>query len=180
MVENYFDVVDFKDEVLGQALRERVHAEQLRHRAVHILLRDERGRVLLQRRSVRKENYPGCWDSACSGHVDAGESYLTAAERELREELGMEVRGLRALFKIDAREETGWEFVWVYEGRISADALFKLNADEVDEVSFFELDEIEGELVKNPNGFARAFRYLWPFYRLRLEPLSALGCEAWV
>jgi len=31
----------------------------------------------------------GLWDSACSGHVEPGESYLTAAVRELEEELGI-------------------------------------------------------------------------------------------
>jgi DNA-directed RNA polymerase I subunit RPA1 len=40
--------------------------------------------MLFQRRSLRKDSSPGCWDLACSGHVDGAETYLEAVVRELR------------------------------------------------------------------------------------------------
>jgi isopentenyl-diphosphate delta-isomerase len=180
MAEDYFDVVDFKDEVLGRALRARVHGQKLRHRAVHVLVRDERGRVLLQKRSKGKENHPGLWDSACSGHVDAGESYLLAAEREFKEELGIEATGIKALFKIEAREETGWEFVWVYEVMMAANVNFKVNEEEIEKVEFFALDAIDAEMGRRSHDFTPALRYLWPFYRLRLEPMGGANRATWV
>ena len=87
--EELFDVVDAQDRVVGQAPRREVHAKQLRHRAVHVLVFDEKGAVFLQKRSMGKDSCPGTWDSSCSGHLDAGEDYDAAAVRELREEIGL-------------------------------------------------------------------------------------------
>lgn len=49
------------------------------------------GSILLQRRSKKKALEGGCWDLSCAEHVSAGESYLQAAVRGLREELGIHV-----------------------------------------------------------------------------------------
>jgi 8-oxo-dGTP diphosphatase len=60
------------------------------HVAVFLLIRDERGRVLLQQRAGT--NYlNGYYDFACSGHVDEGESLHQSAQREACEELGITV-----------------------------------------------------------------------------------------
>ena len=60
------------------------------HRAVHILVFNQRGELFLQKRSMSKDNDPGMWDSSAAGHVDSGESYLDCATREIEEELGVE------------------------------------------------------------------------------------------
>lgn len=54
--------------------------------AVNALVIDLRGRVLLQRRPVDKEN-GGRWDKSVGGHVSAGESFDRTLLREAREEL---------------------------------------------------------------------------------------------
>ena len=89
--DEFFDVVDGRDTVVGRAARREVHARGLLHRAVHILVFDGAGRVFLQKRSMKKDIAPGLWDSSCSGHVDAGENYDAAAVRELAEELGLRI-----------------------------------------------------------------------------------------
>ena len=55
MQEEIFDVVDENDEVIRAAGRKEVHVERLMHRAVHILVFDEQGRLLVRRfpRSIR-------------------------------------------------------------------------------------------------------------------------------
>ncbi|SVE63201.1 uncharacterized protein METZ01_LOCUS516055, partial [marine metagenome] len=78
--------------VIGQQPRSVVHAKGLWHRAAHVLVFNTDGKVFLQLRSMSKDNNPGVWDSACSGHVDAGETYTKAAERELMEEIGLVVK----------------------------------------------------------------------------------------
>lgn len=111
-----FDIVNEHDRVTGQATRAEVHRLKLRHRAVHILLFNSRGELLIQKRSAAKDSFPGCYDSSASGHLDSGEDYDACAYRELREELGLNLPAgaLTRQFKLPASPETGWEFVWIY------------------------------------------------------------------
>jgi isopentenyldiphosphate isomerase len=73
----------------ARASKHDVHARGHWHRAAHVWIVAPDGRVLLQRRSERKENWPGLWDVSVAGHVSAGESALDAAIREAGEELGL-------------------------------------------------------------------------------------------
>ena len=72
MSEEIFDVVNERDEVIGQNTRREVHARGLWHRAVHVLVFNAHGEVFLQKRSMKKDLCPGKWDSSSSGHVDTG------------------------------------------------------------------------------------------------------------
>src|SRR5476649_207864 len=107
MSEEIFDIVNERDEVVGQNTRREVHARGFLHRAVHVLVFNARGEVFLQKRSMKKEGEPGLWDSSSSGHVDSGEDYDTCATRELREEIGLVLaQPLERVFKLDACAET--------------------------------------------------------------------------
>ena len=68
-----FPVVDQMDRILRYAYRSEVHANNLRHRAVHVFIFDEAGRIYLQLRSRSKDRHPLRWDSSAAGHVAAGE-----------------------------------------------------------------------------------------------------------
>ena len=91
MSEEIFDVVNERDEVVGQAPRQEVHARGLWHRAVHVLVFNARGEIFLQKRSLKKDIAAGKWDSSASGHLDTGEAYDACAVREVREEIGLEL-----------------------------------------------------------------------------------------
>lgn len=160
--DELFDVVDEHDNVIGQARRADVHAQKLRHRAVHVLCFDRQGRVFLQRRSMLKDSAPGRWCASCSGHVDAGEDYLTAAVRELAEEIGAQVSGPESLtpwLRLEPRRETGMEFVWVY--RVQHEGPFTLHPAEIMDGAWYERAELEAALRDRPRDFAGAFRYIW-------------------
>ena len=66
-----------------------VHRDGDWHRAAHVWVVAADGRVLLQRRALVKESWPGLWDISVAGHVSAGEGPLEAAIREAHEELGL-------------------------------------------------------------------------------------------
>src|SRR3954451_14546172 len=113
--DEIFDVVNDRDEVIGRNTRGEVHRLGLKHRAVHVLVFNRRGELFLQKRSLKKDTFPGAWDSSTSGHLDQGEDYDACALRELWEEIGLKVPHPPARwFKIDACRKTGQEFVWVY------------------------------------------------------------------
>ncbi len=62
------------------------------HISVHVVLTDGAGRLLIQRRALEKKDWPGIWDiAAAAGSVLAGETSSQAAERELFEELGLQI-----------------------------------------------------------------------------------------
>src|SRR3954447_16292348 len=136
MNEEIFDVVNECDEVIGQERRSEVHRLGLQHRAVHVLVFNARGDVFLQKRSIKKDTFPGAWDSSASGHLDTGESYDTCAVREVREELGLVLGATpERLFKLVACEQTGQEHVWVYRHR--AEGPFQLHPEEIERGDWF-------------------------------------------
>lgn len=159
-VEEFFDVVDRGDVVVGRATRKEVHARGLLHRAVHILVFNGDGELFLQKRSKTKDTAPGAWDSSASGHVDSGEDYDACAVRELREEIGLALDGPPARWlRLEACAETGNEFVWVY--KVCAEGPFNLHPDEIETGAWYRPGEISRLLRESPAGFARSFRLIW-------------------
>jgi isopentenyl-diphosphate delta-isomerase type 1 len=174
MGDELFDVVDEADRVIGRAPRHEVHARKLNHRATHILVHDGAGRVFLQRRSLTKDTFPGCWDSSCSGHVDAGEDYETAARRELGEELGWHDTSmpLRPLLKLTTSPTTGYEFIQIYAlGPVAGS--FTLHPEEIIDGLWLEPAEIIAWIEREPAAFASAARNLWTEHRATV--LAGLG-----
>jgi 8-oxo-dGTP diphosphatase len=51
------------------------------------LIPDDRGRIFVQRRTMTRRLFPGCWD-LIGGHVEDGEEVLSALRREIHEETG--------------------------------------------------------------------------------------------
>jgi len=167
--DELFDIVNDRDEVVGQETRAVVHRTGLKHRAVHVLVFNRKGEVFLQKRSMSKDTAPGAWDSSASGHVDSGEDYDACAVRELREEIGLIVeRPPERLFKIDARPETGQEFVWIY--RLDAEGPFQLHPEEIEMGDWFELDRLTRWIADRPKDFAASFRLIWKLFQSRQEP----------
>ena len=161
--EEWFDVVNERDEVIRRATRREVHATGLWHRAVHILVFDARGRVLLQKRSLLKDLSPGLWDSSCSGHLDTGEEYDAAARRELAEEIGIHLEpgvAPERWFRIEACEPTGWEFVWVYQLR--HDGPVTLDPAEIQYAEWVAPAEVTDRVRARPSDFCPSFKLLWP------------------
>ncbi len=160
--DEWFDVVNERDEPIRRATRREVHTTGLWHRAVHILVSDAGGQIFLQKRSMLKDLSPGLWDSSCSGHVDAGEDYDTAAERELGEEIGVQLlAGVMPArwFRIDACEQTGWEFVWVY--RLRHDGPLTLEPREIQYGEWVTGAEITARVAQRPEDYCPSFKLLW-------------------
>jgi 16S rRNA (adenine1518-N6/adenine1519-N6)-dimethyltransferase len=157
-----FDVVDEADRVIAQASRNEVHARDLRHRAVHIFVFNERGDLFLQKRSRWKDRHPQQWDSSAAGHVNAGDDYATTAPREIREELGVDAE-LIEIGTLPACENTGWEFVRLY--RAQHNGPFKLHPAEIESGAFFTLDQIARWTTARPQDFAPGFMECWRVFR---------------
>ena len=139
----HFDLVDQKDRVIGRAHRDEVHGNpDLVHRVVHVLVFNKRGEIYLQKRVSTKIVQPGKWDTSVGGHVDSGEEYLTAARREMEEELGITGVSLDFLYRYLHRNDFESEMVSTYlaswAGPITPDP------SEIGDGRFWTLNEIDG------------------------------------
>ena len=151
--DELFDIVDDNNVIIGQATRGECHGNpQLIHRSVHVLVFNSRGEILLQKRPLDKDIQPGKWDTSVGGHLDLGETFLAAAKREMKEELGLEGIPLSYLYPSKIRNEIESEnietFLAVTDQRIIP------APDEIDEVRFWTTDQIEellGQYVFTPN-----------------------------
>jgi 16S rRNA (adenine1518-N6/adenine1519-N6)-dimethyltransferase len=157
-----FPIVDKNDRILRYAARSEAHGDNLRHRAVHILIFNPAGDVYLQQRSRWKDRHPLKWDSSAAGHVADGESYDQTARRELKEELGVTVT-LQKVSKLAASEHTGQEFIWLYRGSAS-DNLVPAKS-EIEQGVFLPPTIIDGWTSARPEDFAPGFLECWKTYR---------------
>ena len=139
-----------------------------------MLVFDAAGRTFLQKRSMKKDMSPGLWDAACSGHVDAGEGYDAAAQRELGEEIGLRLAvPPTRWFRIEACANTGWEFVWVY--RLRHEGSFVLHPEEIERGEWVEPEKLQRRVVATPEIFTTPFRLIWSLARGRMDDVPAAG-----
>ena len=160
IVEEIFDVVNERDEVVGQLPRSEVHRRGLLHRAVHVLIYNSKGEVFLQKRSKNKDTFPQRWDSSAAGHLNPGEGYDACSLREVKEELGFTMPCVpKRILRITACEETGHEFVWVY--RCEAEGPFALDEEEVETGGWFTPEEVTRWIKKRGEDFAPSLICIW-------------------
>jgi len=158
-----FDVVNDKNEVIGQRTRGEVHAQKLLHRAVHIFVVNKRGQIYLQQRSHLKDVSPLKWDSSAAGHLDAGESYAVAAVRELGEEVGIEVESTALVAEIPAGDNTDHEFVQL---RVAQhDGPIKCLPEEIAAGAWFKPEDISAWVEARPQDFAKGFVTCWKAWK---------------
>jgi 16S rRNA (adenine1518-N6/adenine1519-N6)-dimethyltransferase len=160
-----FDVVNERNEVIGQRTRGEVHREKLLHRAVHIFVVNSRGKIYLQQRSHLKDVSPLKWDSSAAGHLDAGENYADCAIRELREEIGIQVEATEFAAEIPAGDHTDHEFV---ELRLAwHDGPARCLPEEIATGEWFKPEDIDAWVAARPQDFAKGFVTCWKTWRAK-------------
>lgn len=160
-----FDVVNERNEVIGQLTRGEVHARKLLHRAVHIFVINKRGHIYLQQRSHLKDVSPLKWDSSAAGHLDAGEDYATAAVRELGEEIGIHVDSTELAAQIPAGDNTDHEFVELRLAR--HDGPVRCLPEEIATGDWFKPEDITAWVNARPQDFAKGFVTCWKAWMQR-------------
>lgn len=154
-------LIDERNRAIGRDEKWEVHSQGLLHRAFSIFLVDDRGRILLQRRSAEKYHSAGLWANSCCGHPRPRERTLAAARRRLGEELGA-TAPLRYAFR--ARYCTALpngltenELVEVFFGPAPRD--IAPNPDEVADVTWMALAELKADIARRPRCYAYWLRF---------------------
>ncbi|WP_111684143.1 NUDIX hydrolase [Winogradskyella tangerina] len=92
-MDEYIDIVTKDGKPTGKsALKSEAHKNGWYHNTIHLWLYTKEGEILLQQRSHKKAIHPLLWDVSAAGHIDAGESFIEAALRETREEIGLQLK----------------------------------------------------------------------------------------
>jgi len=149
-----FDVVDEKGMPTGRTIeRSEAHATGTRHRTAHIWVireREDGFDVLLQKRALNKDSFPGRFDTSSAGHIQAGDEPLESAIRELGEELGIQASAEElepaGTFCIQYEKEfygkmfrdSEIAFVFVYRNSVDINKL-TIQKEELDCVEWFDL-----------------------------------------
>lgn len=141
-------VVDDFNEPIGSAPKSKVNDEGLSHRIVHILLFNKKGELLLHQRGKNLRYLPLHWCTSAGGYVDAGETYLIAASRELKEELGVDaaLEEVASYLYYDEKRKTK-KFTKLY--KCVYNDSFNPSPHEVEKVEFFTLEKALELIEKN-------------------------------
>lgn len=155
------DICDEKGIPTGSTIdRDIAHRDGILHRTAHVWVvrKNPSGYdILLQKRSMEKESFPGLYDTSSAGHIPAGQEPIDSALRELQEELGITAQpselSYAGIFRIRYEKEFHGKLfrdnevtrVYVYREPIEIQSL-ALQAGEVDEVRWFDLEEVYREI----------------------------------
>ena len=164
----YLDICDEYGRPTGETVsRDEAHRKGLLHRTAHVWIvrKKESGYdILLQKRSMEKESFPGMYDTSSAGHIPAGEEPLPSALRELKEELGIDAEpedlAFAGTFRIQYEKtfhgrlfkDNETTRVYVYTAPVDEKSL-TLQAAEVDEARWFDLEDVWAEIQTSRERF---------------------------
>jgi len=146
VMQEVLDIVDDNNEVVGSAPYSDVYAKRLNHRIVHVLIFNDKGEIFLQQRSAKKEFCPGHWVTSAGGHVQKGETYEQAANRELKEELGVGIK-LTKILETPYDHYRMRKFLEIFRG--ISEGPFKFNPEEVAGGRWFSVADVRDMVKKN-------------------------------
>jgi isopentenyl-diphosphate delta-isomerase len=166
-MEEFVVLVNPKDEVLGLMEKQQAHINGLLHRAFSVFLFNENGEMLLQKRAAEKYHSPHQWTNAVCSHPRIEETYLEAAKRRLNEELGIDAE-LSEKFHFIYKADVGgglWEHELDHVFTGTYHSKFNLNKDEVEEVRYISLENLDKEISEHPEQFTEWFKIILEEYK---------------
>ncbi len=161
--ENFVQLVDDQDNPTGVMEKMAAHREPALHRAISVFIFNSAGEWLLHQRANNKYHSAERWTNACCTHPYEGEGYMEAAQRRLRQEMGMTCE-LTPMFhfiykaKID-EELTEYEYDQVFVA--VTDDQPQPNEEEVKDWKYMRFDELENDVRENPENYTVWFRIIF-------------------
>jgi len=167
--QEYVILVDADDNPIGKKEKFECHmGEGSLHRAFSVFIFNSRNEVLLQQRSQNKPLWPGFWSNTCCSHPRENETYVEAAHRRLKEEMGMQV-DVEFLYKFQYRAKyknigTENEVCAVLFGHTQGEPL--ANPDEVNNTKWVKWNELLKDVT---NGADQIYT---PWFLMEIQHLN--------
>ena len=169
--QELLDIVNDEDNVIGQDTKENKFRKSLISRSVTVFILDDNKKLLIVKRSSKKESFPNRYDAAVCGNVKASEIYEEAAIREMKEEIGINC-DLKFLGKIfNEFEEKGnviKYFTGIFLGFFSRKV--KLS-DELVELKRLTVKDVEDLINEDKDLFTPGFVNDFVFVKDKLKNL---------
>ena len=159
-MEEQVILVDKKDNVIGKAGKLEAHQKGLLHRALSVFIFNSKGEILLQQRAAHKYHTPTLWSNTACSHPRNNELLKHAAERRLKEEMGIDCN-LYYAFNFLYRTKFSNELIeneldHVFIG--FSDENPKPNPSEVKNYRYINSNDLMKEINENPNIFTPWFK----------------------
>lgn len=155
-MEEMLDVLDENGIKTGEILpRSEVHRRGLWHRIIVVAIINEKNEILIQQRSHNKDKNPDMWDISVTGHLSTGQDSLTAATREISEEVSVslgysvEVKDFRFMFSFRREEKVNenhfdrqyYDFFILRQDGLNENNI-KFQSSEVQAIKFVTISEL--------------------------------------
>lgn len=161
-MEELIDVLDENGIKTGEVLsRKEIHGRGLWHRSIVVAIVNENNEILLQQRSHKKDKNAGMWDISVAGHISSGQDALSAATREINEEVSVnlgfnvDIKEFRYMFSYRQEQivregyidRQFFDFFILRKNGLRAENI-KVQESEVEQVKFVTMSELN-ELIEN-------------------------------
>jgi len=155
-------LVNKKDTAIGIEEKMKVHLKGKLHRAFSVLLFNEKGETLIQKRAGSKYHSGGLWTNTCCSHPRPKENLGQAAKRRLKEEMGIET-DLKEIFSFIYKAKLGnlveYEFDHVFLGRFQGNP--KPDKKEVEDWQWIKPADLGADIKKNPQKYTPWFKIIF-------------------
>ncbi len=143
----FVEMFDNKRKKLNKIVERYTHIPGEYAQGAHVWIMNSKGEFLIQKRSSQKKLYPNLW-SITSGGTDEGETTLDTVYREVKEELGIEIKPEELELMMSYKRNH--DFVDVYLVRKDIDLKdITMQIEEVSEVKWASIELLENLIKEN-------------------------------
>ncbi len=161
-MQELIDVLNENGIKTGEVLpRSEVHKKGLWHRIIVVAIINEENEILMQQRSYKKDKNAGMWDISVTGHISSGQDSLSAAAREINEEVSVnlgynvEIKDFRYMFSYRKEERVNenhmdrqfYDFFVLRKKDIKIENI-RVQESEVEQIKFVNISELNA-MIEN-------------------------------
>lgn len=170
MTNDFVILVNHHNTQIGLMEKQEAHEKGLLHRAFSVFIFNDNNELLLQQRAHQKYHSAGLWTNTCCSHPRVGETNLQAANRRLKEEMGIDTN-LKERFSFVYKEpvsqtltehELDFVFTGIYNGKPN------INPTEVAAYKWETLSNIKHDIAINPHNYTAWFKIVLNQYIERM------------
>jgi len=155
-------LVDEADRETGAMEKMEAHRKGALHRAFSIFLFNSKGELLLQKRSSKKYHSGGLWTNTCCSHPHPGENIVQAANRKLKQEMGIDLYpefAFKFIYKTSLDHQLiEHEYDHVLIGQF--DGKPEINPEEVEDWKFVDINSVKKEIEARPETYTYWFKVI--------------------